>query len=86
MVKIALNLIPDISRARDAHLQGIQGRSRSKLLQVLDNAANGRLGHARRVKIFEKLNYKIFGTNSFLTTRTKIANNRQYSLLIKSLL
>jgi hypothetical protein len=40
-------------------LQGIQGRSRSRLLQALDNAANGRLGLARRVKIFEKLNNKI---------------------------
>jgi hypothetical protein len=41
---------------RGVHLQGIQGRSRSRLLQVLDNAANERLVHARRVKIFEKLN------------------------------
>ena len=44
---------PDISRVRGVHLQGIQGRSRSKLLQALDNAANGRLGFARRVKILE---------------------------------
>ena len=44
-------------------MQGTQGHSRSRLLQALDNAANGRLAHARRVKIFEKLNYKIFDTN-----------------------
>ena len=50
---------PDISRVRDVHLQGIHRRSRSRLLQALDNAANGRFGHARRMKIIEKLNYKI---------------------------
>jgi len=32
--------------------------SRSKPLQTLDNEANGRLAHARRVKIFEKLKKK----------------------------
>ena len=64
-------------------MQGIQGRSRSRLLQALDNAANGRLGLARRVKIFEKLNKKIFGTNCHLTTRSKIVNNKRFSLLIK---
>jgi len=74
---------PDISRVRGVHLQGIQGRSRSRLLQALDNAANGRLGLARRVKIFEKLNKKIFGTNCHLTTRNKIVNNKGFSLLIK---
>ena len=55
--------IPNISRIRGVHLQGIQGRSRSRLLQAIDNAANARLGHARRVKIFEKLNKKIFDAN-----------------------
>jgi len=74
---------PDISRVRGVHFQDIQGRSRSRLLQALDNAANGRLGLARRVKIFEKLNKKIFGTNCHLTTRSKIANNKLFSLLIK---
>ena len=64
-------------------MQGIQGRSRSRLLQALDNAANGRLGLARRVKIFEKLNKKIFGANCHLTTRSKIVNNKRFSLLIK---
>ena len=74
---------PEISRVRGVHLQGIQGRSRSRLLQVLDNAANERLGHARRVKIFEKLNLKIFGTNCHLIHRSKIVNNQMLSLLTK---
>jgi len=47
--------IPDISSVRGVHLQGTQGRSRSRLLQSHDNAVNGRLGPARRVRIFEKL-------------------------------
>jgi len=64
-------------------LQGIQGHSRSRLLQALDNAANGRLGLAHRVKIFEKLNKKIFGTKCNLTDRSKIVNNKLFSLLIK---
>jgi hypothetical protein len=68
--------IPDISRERGVHLQGTQGRSRSKLLQSHDNAANGRLGHARRVKIFEKLKLKMFGTNRHLTTLNINVNNR----------
>jgi len=50
----------DISRVRDVHLQGIQGGSRSRLLQSLDNAANGRLELALRVKIFKKLNKKFY--------------------------
>ena len=57
IVKAAINPIPDISRVRGVHLQDIQGCSRSKLLQALDNAANGRLAHVRRVKIF----HEIFG-------------------------
>jgi hypothetical protein len=56
---------------RGAHLQGIQGRSRSKLLQALDNAANGRLARARSVKNFEKLNKKTFGPNRHLKTKSK---------------
>ena len=44
---------PDISRVRGVHLQGIQGRRCSCLPQVPDNAVNGRLGLARRVKNFE---------------------------------
>jgi len=44
--------ILDISRLRVVHLQGIQGRSRSTLLRVLDNEANGRFVSARRVNIF----------------------------------
>jgi hypothetical protein len=58
---------PDIARDRGVHLQGIQGHSRSKLLQALDNAANGRVGNARRVKIFEELSPKTFGTNFHFT-------------------
>jgi len=51
----------DISRVRDVHLQGIQGYSRSRLLQNLDNEENGRLELARRVKIDEKRKlYDIF--------------------------
>jgi len=46
---------PNISRVRGVHLQGIQGRSRSRLLQALDNDAKRRLGNTRRVKIFKKL-------------------------------
>ena len=68
---------------RGVHLQGIQGRSRSRLLQALDNEANGYLGLARRVKNFEKLNKKTFGTNCPLATRSKIVNNKWFSLLIK---
>jgi hypothetical protein len=64
-------------------LQDIQGRSRSRLLQALDNAANGRLGLARRVNIFEKLNKKTFGANCQLTTRSKLVSNDLFSLLIK---
>jgi len=69
---------PDISRVRGVHLQGIQGHSRTKLLQALDNTANRRLGLARRVKIIEKLNKKFFGTNWHLTTRNKIVNNKLF--------
>jgi hypothetical protein len=65
VLDVKLNLIPDVSRFRDVHLQGIQGCSRSRLLKALDNAANGRLGHARRVEIFEKLDKKAFGPSYF---------------------
>ena len=67
-------------------MQGIQGRSRSELLQGLDNEANGRLALARRVKNFEKLNKKIFGTNCHLTTIGKIVNNKLFLLIIQKLL
>ena len=49
IVEATINPIPDILRMR-----GVQGRSRSKLLQTLDNAANERLAYARRMKIFIK--------------------------------
>jgi hypothetical protein len=64
-------------------LRGIQGRSRSKLLQAFDNEANERLAHARRVKIFEKSNQKIFDTNCQFTNTNKVVNNNLFSLLIK---
>jgi len=35
------------------------------------------------MKIFEKLNYKIFGTNYYLTTISKIVNNKLFLVLIK---
>jgi len=35
------------------------------------------------VKVFEKLNKKIFGTNCNLTTGSKIVSNKLFSLLIK---
>ena len=67
---------------RGIHLQGIQGRSRSRLLQALDNEANGRLGLARRVKIFEKLK-KTLDTICHLTKRSKVVNNTIILLLLK---
>jgi len=68
---------------RGVHLQGIQGRSRSSLLQALDNAVNERLVHARRVNILE-IEKKSFSTNYHLKTISKIVNNRLFSLQIKS--
>jgi len=38
-------IIPYISCVRGVHLQGIQGRSRSRLFEFLDNETNGRLEH-----------------------------------------
>jgi len=35
------------------------------------------------MKIYEKLHYKIFGTNCHLITISKNANNKLFSLLIK---
>lgn len=70
---------PDISRVRGVYLQGIQGCSRSRLLQTLDNAANRRLGHAHRVKIFEKLNNKTCGIYCRFTTIGKIVSNKLFS-------
>ena len=66
---------PDISRMRGVHLQGIRGCSRSRLLQALDNAANGRLGFARRVKYnsvschFTAGNTIIISSRFFITKR-----------------
>ena len=66
---------------RGIHLQGIQGRCRNRLLQALDNEANGRLGLARRVKIFEKLK-KTLDTICHLTKRSKVVNNTIILLLL----
>jgi len=44
--------IPNISRVRDVHWQGFRGAAVLLLPQAPDNAANGHLGLARRVKIF----------------------------------
>jgi len=76
---------PNISHVRDVHLQGILGCSRSRLLQSLDNAANERLGLARRVKILENFKKKVFWTNRHLTDRNEIVNNKLFSLSIKGL-
>ena len=44
---------PDISRHRGVHLRGIKGRSCTHVPQSPYNKANGRLGVALKVKIFE---------------------------------
>ena len=48
---------PDFSRIAYVHLQGIQGRSRTWVPQVPDNAANGRMRFAQRVKIFQAFRF-----------------------------
>ena len=75
-----------ISRVRGFHLQGIQGYSRSRLLQTLDDAVNECLVHARRVKNFEKMKKKTFGTNCHVQNKSKIVNHKLSLLLIKRLL
>lgn len=64
---------------------GIQGRSHGILLQDSDNTANGHLGLARWVKIFEKLKKKVSGENCHLPTISKIVNNKQFLLTIKKI-
>jgi hypothetical protein len=44
----------NLARVGGFHLQGMEGRSHSELLQALANAADGSLRLARRVKIKEK--------------------------------
>ena len=75
-----------ISRVRGVHLQGIQGHSRSRLLQALDNAANERIVLDLRVKNFEKLKKKTFGTNCHVQNKSKIVNHKLSLLLITRLL
>jgi len=67
-------------------LQDIQGRSRSRLLQALDKAANERLVIAIRVKNFEKLKKKTIGTDCHVENKSKILNHKLYLPLIKRLL
>jgi len=43
---------PNIARVRDVHWQGIRGAAVQMLPQAPDNAVNGHLGRARRVKYF----------------------------------
>lgn len=72
---------------RDVHLQGPGPAKQSgidlrRLLQALDNAANERLEYAHRVKIFEKLKKKIFGTigtNCHLAAISRIVSNKMFS-------
>ena len=71
-------IIPYISCVWGVHLQGIQGRSRSRLLQALDNETNVRLGHTHYGENFWEVNYKLFGKNSHLTTKNKIVINKLF--------
>jgi hypothetical protein len=64
-------------------LQGIQGSNCSILLQTLDNAANGLLKQTRSVKISEKLNGKIVGTNCHFTVRSKISDHELFFIFGK---
>jgi hypothetical protein len=45
----------NLARVGGFHLQGMEGRSHSELLQALANAADGILRLARRVEIKEKI-------------------------------
>ena len=51
-----------------------------------DNAANECLVHARRVKNFEKLKKKTFGTKCRVENKSKIVNHKLSLILIKRLL
>jgi hypothetical protein len=62
---------------RGVHLQGVQGRSRSSLLQALDNEVNERFVNARRVKNLE-IEKKSFSTNYRLKNISKIVNNKLF--------
>ena len=50
----------NFARVGGSHMQGISGRSHSPLLQALNNAADGGLQLARRVKIDEKKDLRPF--------------------------
>ena len=63
--------------------KAFKGAAVVRLLQAFDNAINGRLGYARRVKIFEKFNDKIFNTNCYLPSMSRFLNNKRVSLFYK---
>jgi hypothetical protein len=50
----------NLARVGGFHLQGMEGRSHSELLQALANAADGSLRLARRVKIKRKNDFQRF--------------------------
>jgi len=55
-----LNYALGLARVGGFHMQGISGRSHSRLLQALNNAADGSLQLALRVKIDEKKRFPSF--------------------------
>jgi len=57
---------PDISRNTFVHLQGTPGRSCTPVPQAPDNAANGRMHFAPRVKIFQASFYLNKGNKVYL--------------------
>jgi hypothetical protein len=57
---IIASYILNLARVGGFHLQGISGRSHSRLLQALNNAADGSFQLARRVKIDEKKDLNLF--------------------------
>ena len=63
--------------------KAFKGAAVVRLLQAFDNAINGRLGYARRVKIFEKFNDKIFNTNCNFPSISRILNNKRFPLSYK---
>ena len=60
---------PNVSRVRGVHWQGFRGTAVQVLPQAPDNAANGHLGLARRVKIFLRFWKTAQVTKCHLNTR-----------------
>jgi hypothetical protein len=56
---------PDVARIRGVPLQGTRERSRTHVLQTLDNKANGRVGFARKGEKFRKNLLKLIGSNCY---------------------